>query len=79
MQITMEPQNRVLVTVKRKGHPHDFPIWNKVYLSLQGDVTNMLHLIEELKQVKAMVNGDVNRKGFKLSEVDITIEFVKIV
>ena len=75
---TFKPSNTVLVTVKRKtGVFKSVPIWDKVMMSLQGDVSDMFQLNKELSEVKSEINQDMNRKGYALKDVNVTIEFVE--
>jgi len=75
---TFKPSNTVLVTVKRKTCVFkSVPIWDKVMMSLQGDVSDMFQLNKELSEVKSEINQDMNRKGYALKDVNVTIEFVE--
>ena len=65
----------VAVTVTIKGDK-TFPLWDKVWLDLDGDRSDLINLQMQLKLVKQDVNKDMNRRGFALRDVDINIEFV---
>lgn len=66
----------IFVTVTFKNaHRLDLPLWDKVMLSLQGDMSNLDNLAKELQEVKKMVNSDMNSKGFALRDVNIDIKF----
>lgn len=60
-----------IVTVKGQVRT---PWDNGVRVSLLGDHTDLSNLINELEQIKAMVNSDVNRAGMALKDVKIMIE-----
>lgn len=71
-------QNRVLITVTKKGAATlDLPIMNKVLVNLLQDTTDLNALIEELGGIKQWVNREVNIMGFALRDVDIKIEFIQ--
>ena len=65
---------KVAVTVKRKNRLD--PVWNKVHLWLDGDMGDLINLQKQLDLVKQDVNGDMNKKGLKLKDVTISIEFL---
>jgi hypothetical protein len=66
----------VSVTVTNKRDKL-IPIWNKVWLSLDGDKSDLINLQAQLGLVKADVNKDMNQKGMALKDVDIKLEFVE--
>ena len=65
---------KVAVTVKRKNRTD--PVWDKVHLWLDGDMGDLINLQKQLELVKQDVNGDMNKKGLKLKDVTISIEFL---
>ena len=52
------------------------PEWNKVHLGLEGSSTDLVNLQEQLKIVKSDVAQDMDRKGFKLKNMHVEIEFI---
>lgn len=63
---------RAMVTAKKAGV--DFPWNNGVLVAILGDNT-LNNVINELHEIKKMVNADANKRGLKLSDLTITIEF----
>lgn len=81
----MKLSNRVFVSTPfetNKDIPLDFP-WltfrgkKGVMLTLQGDISNVHNLQEELEAVKQIVNRDINKWNLRMRDVDIRIEFVE--
>lgn len=62
---------KVEVTVTNKRNLQT--IWNKVHLVLDGDKNCLFNLQNQLDEVKADVNADVNKAGLALSDVDVMI------
>ena len=68
---------KVAVTVTHKGRAFSHvPEWNKVHLGLDGSSTDLVNLQEQLKLVKSDVAQDMDRKGFKLKNMHVEIEFI---
>ena len=65
---------KVSVTVVEKCRLD--PVWCKVHLCLDGDKGDLINLQKQLDLVKKDVNQDMNKKGLKLRDVDISIEFL---
>lgn len=76
---TLHLRNTVWLTVVHKNANHFTtpPIWNKVAWELEGSITDVLNLMEELKHIKAFVNKAMNERGLALRDVDIKIEFIE--
>lgn len=79
----MKLSNTVLVSVvaaKNRQVPLDFP-WlsinsdKGVMLSLQGDMSDVHNLQQELQEVKNLVNKDASKFGIKLRDLNIDIKF----
>lgn len=63
----------VTVTLKRDKI---IPLWAGVHLNMMCDKSDLKNLIREFKEIKALVNTDMNSKGVALKDVDIKIEFL---
>lgn len=83
----MKLSNKVFVSTPfetNKELPLDFP-WltfrdNKgVMLELQGDLNDVHNLQQELEEVKKLVNKDVNKRGLRLRDLNIKIDFMEVV
>lgn len=81
----MKLSNRVFVSTpfeNNKNLPLDFP-WltfrgkKGAMLTLQGDISSVHNLQQELGAVKQIVNRDINKWGLKIRDIDIQIEFVE--
>lgn len=83
----MKLSNTVFVSTPfetNRGLPLDFP-WltfrnNKgVMLKLQGDLNDVHNLQQELEEVKKLVNKDVNKRGLRLRDLNIKIDFMEVI
>jgi hypothetical protein len=48
-------------------------LFNKVAYTLLNNVSELDNYLKELTMLRNFINGEVNRKNFKLSDVTITI------
>ena len=65
---------KVQVTVTQKNN--FIPIWDKVQMNLEGEITDLLNLQSQLNLVKSDINSDLNRKNIPFKEVEIKIVFL---
>lgn len=67
----MSIKSRIYFTVR--VHSTNELLFNKVAYQLLYDVSELDIYIRELNYLRNFINGEVNRKNFKLSDVTITI------
>ncbi len=64
---------RSLVTIETKLS-NNINFNRPIRMDLNGDCTDLQNLIDELNEIKDVINGDVNRAGLRLKDVNIKIE-----
>jgi len=67
---------KAIVSVTQKGKrllPMDFPWANGVLVSLQGDLSDLDNLQNELNSIKQLVNRDISKFDLNLKDFAIKI------
>ena len=67
--------NRMILTARLKqgDTPYNFPWVYGVQVSVFGDLTDLNNLMEELKELKKLVQIDANKFNIKLNDLKITL------